>query len=258
MRRGIHVGTHVDSLNCTVWILGHHYDKIGDYLANSPNWKLVFVGRAAAVYVHTKSSEWTGDNVILQAKLGGTSNMIQTARIINSLLRSKRLDLALQVADEARQYWKDSLNEGKSQRAYDFVLGSQYFIDKNDELAFEHFSLAHIAPAVITNTKKLKIVEIFATGKYWKSGKYKKAFHIAKKTLAREPDNPMLQYNTAFLSLHFVNAGGFNWRDNLNKMLKTKESNDLGIPVNYFSFAEKMLETGKPVNVGPLKYKDER
>ncbi len=258
MKEGKNIKRHVDSLDCNVWILGHPYTKISSYLSDSEDWKLAFVGRAASIFVKSDMTEWKERPLELERGLGETPSLTQTARIINTLIRSKNLDAALDVADDAREFWKDSLNQGRSERAYEFVLGNKYFAEKKDLLALELLESAHEEPAVITNGTRLQATRLFATQLLWTQKEYARAFDISVLTLEKEPNNPMLMYNTAFLYLLVKTNKKIDWRANLTKMLETEQENKLGVPVKYFDHARTMLESGKPVNAAPLKYADKR
>ena len=258
MKDGKRTDEHVDSLNCEVWILGHHYSKIASYLSNSQDWKIAYIGRAANVFVRANLKGWPERKLELAPNLGETQSIVQTARIINSLLRTNRLDLALQVADQSRGFWKNTLNQGKSNKAYDFLLGSKYFLEKKDLLAHQYLESAHQPPAVITNLTRLRNSRVFATQLLWLEKEYERAYKISLLTLGKEPENPMFLYNTAFLHLYMQDRDSLDWRSYLNKMLATESENKLGIPVKYFDHAREMLKTGEPVNAPTLKFTDKR
>jgi len=240
--------------DCDLWIINHNYGPINNVLVQDNNWKLAFIGPAAAVYLRSKIA---GDDLELSTspKLSSVTTLQRTALIINTLLGTGDFNTAEQVASDTRDYWINTGNEIPSLRILEFVQGTKYYFEKEDILAYSFLRNAHIGETMIWNHKRLEFSGQYAVAALWRQGRFTSAHTIVLDLVDRSPDNLINLFNSGLLTLLVDEQQSYDWEAALNKFLANPST---GIPKEYYEHAKAMLKDSTAINVAPLIPRDKR
>ncbi len=245
----------ISRFHCDLWVLNHQYEYMNSALVKMPDWKLVFVGEAAAVYASSEKFARMG-GLQLSSGLPEITSLPRTALILNMLLYSGELKHALWLAEAIQPRWSGTGNAEKAKNALNFVRGTIAFKAENYFVAYGLLGSANTDDAVISNRKRQIQAGQFLTEKRWHEDNISSAHRIAIEVLALNPDNIISLYNAASLSLENANQYLIPKNDDWEKWLKRfleLSSDESSIPPKYLEYAQQMLDTGVSVSKPPLR-----
>jgi len=245
----------ISRFHCNLWVLNHKYEHMNSALVKMPEWKLVFVGEAAAVYARPEQFAKMG-GLQLSGGLPEVTSLPRTALILNLLLYSGELKHALWLAESIQPRWSDTGNAEKAKNALDFVRGTIAFKAENYFVAYGLLSSANTEDAVISNRKRQIQAGQFLTEKRWHENDISSAQHVAVEVLTLNPDNIISLYNAASLSLENANQYLIPENDDWKKWLThflNLSADESSIPPQYLVYARQMLDTGIAVSKPPLR-----
>ncbi|MCP4008704.1 MAG: hypothetical protein GY726_04215 [Proteobacteria bacterium] len=245
----------INKFTCDLWVLNHRYEYMNSALVKMPDWKLVFVGEAAAVYARPEHFAKI-DGLQLSDRLPTIASLPRTALVINLLLYNGELRHALQLAESIQSRWSNTRNAEKAKNALAFVKATIAFKAENYFIAYSLFSIANTEDAVISNRKRQIQAGQFLTETNWHEGDLSSAHRIAQEVLALDSDNVISLYNAASLSLknsnQYLVPPNSDWKKWLKRFLELS-TGESAVPAKYLGYAKQMLDTGIAVPKPPLR-----
>ncbi|MEM7195384.1 MAG: hypothetical protein AAF402_10560 [Pseudomonadota bacterium] len=222
----------VGRLNCDVWYLNHKLQHGLTFLNRSPDWKLVFYGRAGAVYARTELAE-TLPEMHFAPEIADLEEPWRFIAVTNLALNLRRIDHAMMISDMYVEKFKGRKHEAKALRAQAQAKGMNAYYNGDLEKAAELLRFAATQPTAITNRQIITNVHQHLTQRLWTDNKPVEALKMAETTLTYGRNNPISIYNVAMLRWNvFENdasetkpVGNSDWRTLANRFRAEREKN---------------------------------
>ncbi|MBT8114936.1 MAG: hypothetical protein KJP04_06135, partial [Arenicella sp.] len=242
----------LSNYDCTVWAINFGYYSLVKTLRASPDWQLVFVGAAGAVFAKKSSLEerWTTQT---GEDLWHVSVPTRAMRSLSLLLDNKDLKLALQLAEKMKQNFRDTRSESKIEKAYAYAHGLVAYYKRDYAAAYKLVKKSQAQPTAINNKRLLVRVNLFLTADLWDNGRYKEAQETALEGVKLAPTELAALYNagTLLLSVPNTDVGSSNWREHLEKFVRLGKQSSR-VPAKFVNIAESALESGTLSLTKPL------
>lgn len=235
---------------CDIWCLSlAAAPKTCLYLYESPEWKLVFFGRAAAIFVK-KNIPWNNEKYIVGKSIDTIKNLFTAQSVFNFTLAINDWTTAKRIVKNMEQTFDCETDINHITNFRTLLASIDAYNKRNYQEAAELFTST--SPRIINRNNWVLISSyIHLTGEAWEKNNDQEALRYARKALNLMPYHPHTVFNIAIIewdllvnkkitAVDAINIKPGRWREYLKTFAEQTPSN-LKLE-EYIDVAQKILQ----------------
>jgi hypothetical protein len=198
---GLEMEPLMERFPCEVWCIRHKYIRAINWFLRSREWRLVYYGPSAAVFVHAKVTFDHGGTFQTAEGLKEIKNPLNALMAMNFATGIMDFDSAQRINKDLDRYAKCPGTRDKIEGIQDYTRGVIAYHHRAYRKAVKHLRAAQQTGVFIDHQMLVNAYNYLAF-KAWKENDGRGAFRAVREALALDPEDPYTLFNAAVIRIY--------------------------------------------------------